>query len=103
MGLVRYFVLRHESHWLVTLEGRAMAHLPNRAEAINSAIVMADLMGAMGHDSDVMADDGETLELVWTYGRDPLPGQTRRKRARRRSPNAAGSPRSHVRLVSVPA
>lgn len=91
MGLVRYFVLRHGDHWLVTLEGRTMARHPSRAAAIESAIVMADLMGAMHHDADVMVEcrDGEPPELVWTYGVDPLPG----------AEPLAGSQRSHVRHV----
>ena len=46
MGLARYFVLRHADHWLVTLEGRAMAHVASKSQAISSAIVMADLMGS---------------------------------------------------------
>ena len=99
MGPVRYFVTRHDAHWLVTLEGRPMAHLPNRSEAINSAIVMADLMGAMGHDADVMAESAENLDLVWTYGIDPLPGRGTLKTPRRRKP--ARSPRSHVVLAQM--
>ena len=70
MGHVRYFVMPHATRWLVTLEGRTMAQVATQQEAVNSAIVMADLMGSMQHDADVMLDDGETLELVWTYGRD---------------------------------
>lgn len=102
MGLVRYFVVRHDDHWLVTLEGRAMAHLATRTEAINSAIVMADLMGAMSHDADVMAENGEKLELAWTYGIDALPGQRRPKAGKRRASAPSQSPRSHVKHSTVP-
>jgi hypothetical protein len=97
MGLARYFVLRHADHWLVTLEGRAMAHVATKAQAISSAIVMADLMGAMGHDADVMLDVGEKLNLVWTYGDNALPRARNRSLAKRRS----RSPRSHVRPAQV--
>ena len=72
MRLARYFLLRHGELWLVTLEGQVMARAATRTEAIESAIVMADLMGAMHHDADVMIDndDGGALEPIWSYGRD---------------------------------
>ena len=94
MGLVRYFVLQQGNDWLVTLEGRAMARCPSRTEATEAAIIMADLMGAMHHDSDVMVElgDGEPLELVWTYGQDKMP------KSRRRLADKAGA-HPHVRLV----
>jgi hypothetical protein len=97
MGLTRYFVLRHADHWLVTLEGRAMAHVSSQDQAISSAIVMADLMGSMGHDADVMLENGETLDLIWTYGLDKTPGSSGRSLAKRRS----RSPRSHVKSAQV--
>lgn len=75
MGLARYFVVRHNDEWLVTLEGRTMAVHRSQPKAINSAIIMADLMGAMHHDADVMAEDspGAPLRLVWTYGQAKAP------------------------------
>ncbi len=74
MGLARYFVVRQNEAWLVTLEGRAMARHDTQPQAVNSAIVMADLMGAMHHDADVMVEDepGAPLRLVWTYGQDEV-------------------------------
>lgn len=90
MGLARYFVLRHDREWLITLEGRIMARRKARPAAMASAIVMADLMGSMHHDADVMTErgDSENLQLVWTYGRDPLPA---------RRPVGAAS--SHIRQI----
>ena len=75
MGLARYFVVRRQDEWLVMLEGRAMAVHRSQPQAISSAIVMADLMGAMHHDADVMVEDnpGAPLRLVWTYGQDKVP------------------------------
>lgn len=75
MGLARYFVVRQNQGWMVTLEGRTMATHHSQPQAISSAIVMADLMGAMHHDADVMVEDkpGDPLRLVWTYGRDKVP------------------------------
>lgn len=100
MGHARYFVMPHASHWLVTLEGRTMAHVATKKEAINSAIVMADLMGSMGHDADVMLDDsGEKLALIWTYGESRFRGSHPRKVT---APKKR-SPRSHVKAVAVPA
>lgn len=99
MGQARYFVMPHSEHWLVTLEGRTMAHVATKNEAINSAIVMADLMGSMGHDADVMLDDGEKLSLIWTYGQSKFRGAHPRKVAAPRKRN----PRSHVKPVAVPA
>ena len=34
---------------------------------------MADLMGAMRHDADVIVEDDGELDIAWTYGVDPLP------------------------------
>jgi hypothetical protein len=99
MGLARYFVLRHADHWLVTLEGRAMAHVASKSQAISSAIVMANLMGSMSHDADVMLEDREKLRLVWTYGVDKVPKSSGRQIARPRT----RSPRSHVKVAQVSA
>jgi hypothetical protein len=75
MNLARYFLTRVGDRWHVTLEGRSMSDYPTRSQAISAAIVMADLMGAMHHDADVMVDMGAglPLELVWTYGQDEVP------------------------------
>lgn len=75
MGLARYFVVPQNDDWVVTLEGRRMALHHSQPQAINSAIIMADLMGAMHHDADVMVEDqrGGPLRLVWTYGQDKVP------------------------------
>ena len=78
MGLARYFVVRQDADWLVTLEGRAMARHKSQSQAVSSAIVMADLMGAMHHDADVMVEEerGQPLRLVWTYGQDKVPSMS---------------------------
>ena len=75
MSHARYFVIRQDDRWLVTLEGRTMARHNSQPQAINSAIVMADLMGSMHHESDVMVEDerGAPLRLVWVYGKDKAP------------------------------
>ena len=75
MGLARYFVVRQNDDWLVTLEGRAMSQHRSQSQAVNSAIIMADLMGAMHHDADVMVEDepGAPLRLAWTFGQDKVP------------------------------
>lgn len=97
MGHARYFVIPHGQHWLVTLEGQAMAHVATKADAINSSIVMADLMGSMGHDADVMLDEGEKLALIWTYGRNKFRGSHPRKVARPRQ----SATRSHVKPAEL--
>ena len=95
MGHARYFLTHSGEDWLVTLEGSVMARSRSRMEAIETAIVMADLMGSMHHDADVMAesDAGRPLELVWTYGRDRVP------KAHRRAKKQAAPPRARVHLV----
>ncbi len=94
MRMARYFLLQQGDEWLVTLEGNIMARSPSRTTAIECAIVMADLMGAMHHDADVMAEtEGGTLELLWSFGRDKLPKKLRK----RREPEPAIKP--HVRIV----
>ena len=73
MGLARYFVFRAGDRWVVVLDGTPVGRHGTRAEALNSAIVMADLMGSMKHDADVMIEGESGLDLAWMYGRDPLP------------------------------
>jgi len=75
MSLARYFVVQVADLWLVTLKGRTMGIYPKRRAAIDAAIVMADLMGAMNYDADVMVEfaPGRPLELVWSFGRDEMP------------------------------
>ncbi len=73
MSLARYFVFERDDAWLVTLNGGAIARHESRTDAVNSAIVMADLMGSMKHDADVMLEAAGRLELAWTYGKDAVP------------------------------
>ena len=75
MTLARYFVTRHGDLWLVTLDGRPVARHESRVDATEDAIAMADHMGNMAHDADVMVEPtaGDPPELVWTYGQDPVP------------------------------
>lgn len=77
MDLARYFLMRIGDRWYVTLEGRPMSSYATRSQAVSAAVVMADLMGAMHHDADVMVDMGAglPLELVWSYGRDEVPAR----------------------------
>ena len=75
MSLVRYFVFQAGDAWIVMLDGRQIGRHPARAKALNSAMVMADLMGSMQHDADVMIEADGKLDLAWMYGRDRLPGQ----------------------------
>jgi hypothetical protein len=73
MSLARYFIFERDNTWLVTLDGAPIGRHRARSAALNSAIVMADLMGAMRHDADVMIEGDGGLEVAWTYGVDPLP------------------------------
>ncbi len=93
MGFARYFLLQRGDSWLVTLEGQVMARCTSRTEAMEAAVTMADLMGSMHHDADVMVEtgDGAGLEVVWSYGRDPM----RKPTPARRDPAA----QHRVRLV----
>lgn len=73
MSLARYFVFERENGWLVTLDGASLGRHPDRLAAVSSAIVMADLMGSMRHDADVMVERDGRLEIAWTYGVDAPP------------------------------
>lgn len=75
MSLARYFVFRREAGWVVALDGRQVGCHDTRDAALRSATIMADLMGTMRHDADVMVEDESGLGLAWTYGVDPLPLQ----------------------------
>lgn len=76
MGMARYFVFPRGKMWLVTLDGVTMGSHDTKPDALNSAIVMSDLMGSMRHDSDVVLEDEGKLEIAWTFGADPLPETT---------------------------
>ena len=73
MALARYFVFPPDRNWVVALDGMPIARHRSEPQALSSAIVMADLMGAMQHDADVMLDADGELRVAWTYGVDPLP------------------------------
>jgi hypothetical protein len=73
MSLARYFVFENEHNWLVTLDGTRLGRHAERSAAVGSAIVMADLMGSMRHDADVMVEADGRLEIAWTYGVDAVP------------------------------
>lgn len=75
MDLARYFVMQIGDRWFITLDGQPMSSYATRSQAVSAAVIMADLMGAMHHDADVMVDMGHglPLELVWSYGRDEVP------------------------------
>ena len=73
MALARYFVFENKHGWLVTLDGTRLGRHADRSAAVASAIVMADLMGSMRHDADVMVEDDGRLAIAWTYGVDAVP------------------------------
>ncbi len=73
MSLARYFVFERPHGWVVTLDGATLGSHKSRPAALNSAIIMADLMGSMRHDADVMMENDGRLEVVWSYGIDPVP------------------------------
>jgi hypothetical protein len=73
MSMVRYFVFHSGKQWLITLDGDLLSRHPSRAAAVKSAAVMADLMGAMHHEADVMVESEAGLAVAWTYGSDAVP------------------------------
>lgn len=75
MSLARYFVFQVGDDWMVMLDGATVGRHTSRDAALNSAMVMADLMGSMRHDADVMIEADGKLDLAWMYGRDRLPGE----------------------------
>ncbi len=81
MSLARYFVFECGRDWLVTLDGAPLGRHVDHAAALCSAIVMADLMGSMQHDADVMVEKEGRLEIAWTYGVDAPPEGKAREQA----------------------
>ena len=75
MSLARYFVFQTGDGWVVMLDGMPVGRHASKDAALNSAVVMADLMGSMRHDADVMVEADGKLDLAWMYGRDRLPGE----------------------------
>lgn len=82
MTLARYFVFHQDATWIVGFEGRIMAHFLTKTAALDSARGMANLMGAMHYDADVMLEEGGPLQQIWVYGRDPLISPARRRKRR---------------------
>lgn len=99
MTLARYFVFHQGDAWIVAFEGRVMAHFPTKTAALDSARGMANLMGAMHYDADVMLDDGGPLQPVWIYGQDELVSPAKRRRALHRMPTPDVLPRDHSLTV----
>jgi hypothetical protein len=75
MDLARYFVFESADGWIVMLDGTPIGYHDTKPEALNSAIVMADLMGSMQYEADVMVEGDGKLAFAWTYGRDEMPPQ----------------------------
>jgi len=75
VALARYFVFLNGDRWIVVLDGMTVGSHASRAEALQSAIVMADLMGSMRHEADVLLEADGKLDFAWTYGVDALPRQ----------------------------
>lgn len=93
MSHTRYFVTRAGARWIVTFDGTPLGRFPTRTEATEAAIVMADLMGAMHHDADVMVATapGAPLEMAWSYGTGAAP--------RARQSFSVGTSGPHIRQV----
>lgn len=73
LRVARYFVFNQAGRWLVALEGRPLARHADRNSAIHSAIIMADLRGAMHYDTDVVVEADGRLDIVWMFGANALP------------------------------
>jgi hypothetical protein len=100
----RYYVFKQEKTWLVVFEGRVMSRHTAKQKAIESAVGMANLMGAMHYDADVMLDDGKSpLQQVWMRMAGETGGRPERRRTRKvepePEPTAAGE-RPFARGVS---
>ena len=94
MTLARYFVFQQDDTWIVGFEGRIMAHFVTKTAALDSARGMANLMGAMHYDADVMVEDSG-LHQVWVYGRDKLISPARRDPQDAAASAAAARPQPH--------
>ena len=73
MSEARYFVFERDGDWMVALDGTPIGRHATQPAAVRSAIVMADLMGSMQHDADVMVEADGALNLAWSYGTDQIP------------------------------
>ncbi len=75
------FVFPRERDWVVMLDGQPIGRHGSRRQALNSAIVMADLMGSMQHDADVMVEDEDGCGSPGAYGHGSCCPQASRRRA----------------------
>ena len=101
MTLARYFVFQQDETWIVGFEGRVMAHFLTRTAALDSAKGMANLMGAMHYDADVMLDEGGPLKQIWVYGRDPLISPAKRRKRDRGKLEALPHDRSLIVVTTA--
>ena len=86
----RYYVFKQEKAWLVVFEGRVMSRHTAKQKAIESAVGMANLMGAMHYDADVMLDDGKSpLQQVWMRMAGETGGPPEKRRTRKVEPKPA--------------
>lgn len=70
--LARYFVFEQDGDWIIGFEGQVLGRYPSRGSALRHARVMADLMGAMHYDADVMLDTGGPLSPVPRRAEGPV-------------------------------
>jgi hypothetical protein len=74
MAEVRYLVVKRNGEWKITVGSAQMGPYPDRIDAIDAAIEMADRDGRDGRDSQVLVrGEDKQLRIEWTYGRDPYP------------------------------
>jgi len=89
LAFARYFVFGSGDQWLVVMDGNKLATCQTQGQAVGKAAAMANLMGKMGHDADVMVEDDDALNLAWTYGVDSYPLTAQRRPAAVNSASAA--------------
>lgn len=99
MTLARYFVFRQDDTWIVGFEGRIMAHFLTKTAALDSARGMANLMGAMHYDADVMLEESGPLQQIWVYGQARLISPAKRQRSGRERIAPQVLPRDHSLTV----
>jgi len=74
MAAVRYLVVYRNGEWKIISGNSRMGPFPNRVDAIDHAIDMADQDGRDGHESQVLVRrEDRRVRVEWTYGRDPYP------------------------------
>jgi hypothetical protein len=74
MARAHYYVVLHQGHWKISLDGTHHGPYATQAAAIKAAVDAAHEAGKRGMDAQVLVQgQNNQFRTEWTYGHDPYP------------------------------